>query len=157
MAWSRDEIVGGIGDPARGEPSYNRAMAEVTLYERAGGMQFFEALVDRFYRGVEADPVLFALYPNRADLIGARRRLTLFLVQYWGGPATYSAERGHPRLRARHSPFSIGIEERDRWLTHMRAAIDASGAADDVRDELHAYMTMAADAMRNRPEQGAAE
>ena len=117
-------------------------------------MAFFEALVDRFYDGVESDPVLLALYPNRADLRDARRRLTLFLAQYWGGPATYSAERGHPRLRARHFPFAIGVAERDRWLTHMRASIDASGAPADVRQELHAYMTMAAGAMRNQDEPG---
>ncbi len=129
-------------------------MSAVTLYERAGGMPFFEGLVDRFYDGVESDPVLLALYPTRSDLGPARRRLTLFLAQYWGGPTTYSAERGHPRLRARHFPFAIGTLERDRWLTHMRASIDASGAPDDIRDELHAYMAMAADAMRNQDETG---
>jgi hemoglobin len=125
-------------------------MAEVTLYEQVGGLPFFERLVDRFYDGVEADDVLLPLYPDHADLAGARRRLALFLVQYWGGPTTYLAERGHPRLRARHFPFSIGGLERDRWLVHMRAAIDASDAPQQVRERLHAYMTMAADAMRNR-------
>jgi len=127
-------------------------MTDATLYERAGGMPFFERLVDRFYDGVESDPELLALYPNRSDLSGARRRLTLFLAQYWGGPTTYSAERGHPRLRARHFPFVIGVAARDRWLTHMRGSIDASGAPDEVRAELHVYMTMAADAMRNQDE-----
>ena len=120
-----------------------------SLYDRAGGTPFFEALVDRFYEGVEQDPALLALYPDKADLAGARRRLTLFLVQYWGGPTTYLEERGHPRLRARHSPYSIGQLERDRWLFHMRAAIDESGADSDIRECLHEYMTMAADAMRN--------
>ena len=72
-------------------------------------MPFFEQLVDRFYRGVRDDPVLLPLYPDQVDFTGARRRLTLFLVQYWGGPTTYLEERGHPRLRARHSPFDIGI------------------------------------------------
>jgi hemoglobin len=127
-------------------------MATETLYQRAGGMPFFEGLVDRFYDGVASDPILMALYPDRSDLRGARRRLTLFLAQYWGGPTTYSAERGHPRLRARHFPFVIGVAERDRWLTHMRASIDASDAPIDVREELHAYVTMAADAMRNQDE-----
>ena len=131
-------------------------MPEPSLYDQVGGMPFFERLVDHFYRGVEGDPALLALYPNQAELIGARRRLTLFLVQYWGGPTTYLEERGHPRLRARHSPFAIGSLERDRWLVHMRAAIDASDAPDDARRQLHEYVTMAADAMRNREDLPAA-
>ena len=126
-------------------------MAEPTLYDRVGGLPFFERLVDRFYVGVAEDDVLRPLYPE-PDLAGARRRLTLFLAQYWGGPGTYSQERGHPRLRARHFPFSIGGAERDRWLVHMRAAIDASDAPDAERARLHEYVTMAADAMRNRAE-----
>jgi hemoglobin len=124
-------------------------MPEPSLYARVGGTAFFERLVDAFYDGVERDEVLLPLYPDRGDLAGARRRLTLFLVQYWGGPTTYLEERGHPRLRARHSPYAIGSLERDRWLVHMRAAIDASGAGESERAELHAYMTLAADAMRN--------
>ena len=126
-------------------------MAEPTLYDRVGGLPFFERLVDRFYVGVAEDDVLRPLYPE-PDLAGARRRLTLFLAQYWGGPGTYSQERGHPRLRARHFPFSIGGAERDRWLVHMRAAIDASDAPAAERARLHEYVTMAADAMRNRAE-----
>ena len=102
-----------------------RAVTERTLFDRVGGAAFFERLVDRFYAGVEADDVLLAVYPDHADLAGARHRLTLFLVQYWGGPPTYNEERGHPRLRMRHAPFAIGSLERDRWLVHMRAAIDA--------------------------------
>lgn len=125
-------------------------MPEPTLYDEVGGLPFFERLVDRFYEGVEGDPVLLALYPDRVDLAGARRRLALFLVQYWGGPTTYLEERGHPRLRARHSPFAIGDLERDRWLLHMRAAIDASDAPAEAKARLHEYMTMAAEAMRNR-------
>jgi hemoglobin len=113
-------------------------------------MAYFETLVDRFYTGVEDDPVLLAVYPDHSDFDGARHRLALFLAQYWGGPTTYDAERGHPRLRMRHASFAIATLERDRWLVHMRAAIDGSGAPDDARAELHAYMTMAADAMRNR-------
>ncbi len=128
------------------------AVSEASLYDRVGGMPFFVRLVDRFYQGVESDPVLLALYPDKADLAGARRRLTLFLVQYWGGPTTYLEERGHPRLRARHFPFSIGVPERDRWLLHMRAAIDESNAPADAKAELLAYVTTAADAMRNREE-----
>ncbi len=124
-------------------------MSEPTLYERVGGMPFFERLVDRFYDGVTGDDILLPLYPKRHDLTGARRRLALFLVQYWGGPTTYLSERGHPRLRARHSPYVIGALERDRWLVHMRAAIDATDVGEREREELHAYMTMAADAMLN--------
>ena len=132
---------------------YTRWMAQATLYVQVGGMPFFEQLVDRFYDGVEADDVLLPLYPGPTPTSsGARRRLTLFLVQYWGGPTTYLQERGHPRLRARHFPFSIGELERDRWLVHMRAAIDASDAPADAKERLHEYMTMAADAMRNREE-----
>src|SRR6478752_282012 len=97
---------------------------EPTLYDAAGGMPFFEALVGRFYDGVEADPLIRPVYPE-ADLAGARHRLTLFLAQYWGGPSTYNDERGHPRLRMRHFPFLIGPVERDRWLLHMRAAVEA--------------------------------
>lgn len=125
-------------------------MREITLYEQVGGSAFFEQLVDRFYQGVEADPVLLALYPDHADLAGARRRLALFLIQYWGGPTTYLEERGHPRLRARHSSFAIGSVARDAWLRHMREAIDASDGPPDAKRRLHEYVTMAAEAMRNR-------
>jgi len=128
-------------------------MPEASLYDQVGGMAFFERLVDRFYRGVEGDPVLLPLYPDQTDLAAARRRLTLFLVQYWGGPTTYLQERGHPRLRARHFPFPIGSHERDRWLVHMRAAIDESDAPTEARVRLHEYVTMAADAMRNREDE----
>ena len=125
-------------------------MPEPSLFDRVGGQPYFDRLVDRFYDDVEADDVLLPLYPDQADLVGARRRLALFLGQYWGGPTTYSDERGHPRLRARHFPFSIGALERDRWLVHMREAIDRSDAPEDAKERLHRYVTMAADAMRNR-------
>lgn len=121
-----------------------------TLYETAGGMPFFEALVDRFYDGVAGDPDLLRLYPEPADLAPARHHLTLFLAQYWGGPTTYDAERGHPRLRMRHAPFAIGPVERDRWLVHMRAAVETCAPPPDVARRLDAYFEMAADAMRNR-------
>jgi hemoglobin len=124
-------------------------VAERTLFEEAGGMPFFEDLVGRFYAGVADDPVLRPLYPA-ADLAGARHRLTLFLAQYWGGPRTYDAERGHPRLRMRHMPFAIGPGERDAWLRLMRAAIDETAATPAVAERLHAYVEMAAEAMRNR-------
>ncbi len=123
---------------------------EPSLYEAAGGMAFFERLVDRFYEGVEADPILLPLYPEPGDLAGARRRLALFLAQYWGGPTTYNEERGHPRLRARHVPFAIGPAERDAWLRNMRAAIDWADPPAPVAARLRAYVEMAAEAMRNR-------
>ena len=122
---------------------------QTSLYERAGGTPFFETLVERFYEGVAMDPVLRPLYPE-ADLAGARHRLTLFLIQYWGGPRTYEQERGHPKLRMRHAPFTIGPAERDRWLVHMRAAILELAPAPDIAGELEEYMAMAAEAMRNR-------
>jgi len=120
-----------------------------TLYDRAGGTPFFEALVGRFYDGVETDPVLRPVYPE-PELTGARHRLTLFLIQYWGGPTTYDDERGHPRLRMRHAPFAIGPAERDRWLIHMRAALADLAPPEDVAAELERYFSMAAEAMRNR-------
>src|SRR5690349_7096792 len=98
-----------------------------TLYERVGGQPYFDELVDTFYRGIESDPLLRPLYPE--DLGPPRRHLALFLGQYWGGPATYNQERGHPRLRMRHFPFRIGQAERDAWLGHMRAAVEASSAS----------------------------
>jgi hemoglobin len=123
-----------------------------SLYETIGGMPFFETLVDRFYAGVATDPPLRALYPDPDDLGPARRRLTLFLAQYWGGPTTYSDERGHPRLRARHFAFPIGSDGRDRWLRHMRAAVDASSAGPAERTQLLAYFEKAAEAMQNLEE-----
>jgi hemoglobin len=125
-------------------------VSEVSVYDAVGGMPFFEGLVDRFYDGVEQDDVLLALYPDVNDLQGARRRLTLFLAQYWGGPSAYSEERGHPRLRMRHAPFAIGGEERDRWLAHMTAALDAMAPPPELRARFDEYFAFAADSMRNQ-------
>jgi hemoglobin len=122
---------------------------ERTLFDRAGGMPFFEALVAAFYAGVAGDPILRPIYPE-ADLAPAQRRLKLFLAQYWGGPRTYDDERGHPRLRMRHAPFAIDATARDRWLLHMRAAIAELAPPQDVAADLERYIAMAADAMRNR-------
>lgn len=121
-----------------------------TVYDAVGGMPFFEGLVDRFYVGVESDPELLAVYPDHGDLVGARRRLTLFLAQYWGGPTTYSDERGHPRLFARHIPFAIDPAARDRWLTHMREAVAFMDPSPAVAFKLLTYFDRAAEAMRNR-------
>lgn len=130
---------------------------EISMYDRVGGTVFFEHLVDVFYAGVATDDVLAPLYPEFPDFIGARHRLTLFLVQYWGGPTTYSDERGHPRLRLRHLPFTIGDAERDHWLTHMSRAVEIAAAelhrTDDDRaaiaEELMAYFRPTAEHMRN--------
>jgi hemoglobin len=124
-----------------------------TMYERAGGREFFVRLVDTFYEGVAADPVLAPLYPEFPDFTGARRRLSLFLVQYWGGPTDYAAERGHPRLRMRHLRFTIGTDERDRWLTHMASAVatvtrDLDGG-DVIAAELLDYFRPTAEHLRN--------
>lgn len=121
---------------------------EVTLFEAVGGMPFFERLVGAFYRGVAGDDVLRPLYPDDLDV--PERHLRLFLAQYWGGPTTYDEERGHPRLRMRHAPFAIGPEARDRWLLHMRAAVDAAAPPEAARRALLEYFEMAAEAMRNR-------
>lgn len=124
-----------------------------TFFDRVGGMPFFDALVAAFYRDVATDDILRPLYPE-TDLEPAKRRLTLFLAQYWGGPRTYEAERGHPRLRMRHAPFAIDAAARDRWLTLMRGALAAATQdrpiPHDAALELDRYLEMAADAMRNR-------
>lgn len=119
-----------------------------SFYERAGGHVTFERLVRKFYEGVANDPVLRPLYPE-ADLGPAAERLLQFLEQYWGGPRTYSDERGHPRLRMRHQPFRVDALARDHWLAHMRVAIDELGLAKDDEIELWNYLTMAAHSMVN--------
>jgi hemoglobin len=121
----------------------------VTLYDLVGGATWFEALVDRFYTGVETDPVLRPLYPE--DLTAAREHLAGFLIQYWGGPATYSEQRGHPRLRMRHVPFAIGTAERDAWYGHMAAAVRAGGLDPEDELEVLGYFEMAANHLVNRP------
>ena len=119
----------------------------MSLFEEVGGTPFFDRLVERFYEGVVTDDVLLPLYPEQSDLSGAKERLTLFLQQYWGGPTTYSDERGHPRLRQRHFPFVIGERERDRWMVHMMAAVDELSPNDSVHQQLMEYMGMASTAM----------
>ncbi|NCV74444.1 globin [bacterium] len=121
----------------------------MSLFEEVGGTPFFDRLVERFYEGVVTDDVLLPLYPEQSDLSGAKERLTLFLQQYWGGPTTYSDERGHPRLRQRHFPFVIGERERDRWMVHMMAAVDELSPNDSVHQQLMEYMAMASTAMIN--------
>jgi len=122
----------------------------VSLYEAVGGERAFRQLVGEFYVGVAGDPILRSLYPEE-DLGPAADRLALFLMQYWGGPTTYSQTRGHPRLRMRHAPFAVDSAQRDRWLTHMRAALDTLALAPELDTILWDYLTTAADAMRNTP------
>jgi hemoglobin len=121
---------------------------ERSFYEAVGGEATFTRLVDAFYAGVAADPILRAIYPED-DLGPAAERLRLFLIQYWGGPGIYSQLRGHPRLRMRHVPFAIGIGARDAWLRHMRQAVDSLELPAEQADTLWRYFTMAADSMRN--------
>jgi hemoglobin len=118
-----------------------------TLYERVGGKPFFDALVERFYQGVGNDGLLRPLYPP--DLGPPSRHLALFLVQYWGGPRTYSEQRGHPRLRMRHMPFRIGLAEREAWLGHMRAAVESSDASPADAQALVDYFETAATSLIN--------
>jgi len=122
---------------------------EKSLYEQVGGEQFFVRLVDAFYASVESDEILRPMYPE--DLTEAKRHLVLFLVQYWGGPANYMQERGHPRLRMRHAPFRIDAQARDAWLEAMGSALETvrEELNDEQLSELQAYFDMAARQMRN--------
>ena len=122
---------------------------EVTLYDAAGGMPFFERLVDTFYDGVASDDVLLPLYRDAPDLSGPRHRLTLFLAQYWGGPTRYNDERGHPALRMRHMPFTVGPLQRDRWLVHMGAAVAECAPSAEIAERLMKYFVPTAEHLRN--------
>src|SRR3954470_4830948 len=120
-----------------------------TFYAEIGGEPTFRALVTRFYAGVREDPVLRPLYPAD-DWAGAEARLRLCLEQYWGGPRTYSENRGHPRLRMRHAPFAIDEVARDAWLRHMRDAVDSLELTAEQDATLWGYLEMAARSMQNR-------
>ena len=122
-------------------------MTQTTVFEVVGGQPFFDALVERFYTRVDADPTLRPLYPT--DLAPGMRALALFLGQYWGGPPAYSAEKGHPRLRMRHAPFAIASRERDAWLAAMLAALDDSDAPAAAATMMREYFTTASTAMIN--------
>jgi hemoglobin len=121
-----------------------------SLFEVIGGEPAFRRLVHRFYSEVAADPELRPVYPSK-DLGPAEEHLRLFLIQYWGGPATYSELRGHPRLRMRHAHFSIGEAERDAWLRHMRTALDELDLDAAADRELWDYLVMAAHSLVNQP------
>ena len=118
------------------------------FWEQVGGRATFEKLVRAFYEGVKTDPVLMPMYPE-ADLEGAIQRLTGFLEQYWGGPGTYSQERGHPRLRMRHVDFKVNPDARDRWLGHMRVAVDSLELSPLHDVTLWSYLERAAHSMVN--------
>ncbi len=137
---------------ARPEPPAAASTGIVTgnVYEAAGGSETFVTLVERFYARVTEDQLLMRLY-SEADLANAAERLTLFLIQYWGGPTTYNERRGHPRLRMRHQPFAIGQAERDAWLGHMIAAVDSLTLTPAVRKALLDYFETASTAMINTP------
>ncbi len=120
-----------------------------TLYDAVGGEPVFRQLVSEFYAGVAQDPVLRPLYPE--DLGPAEERLRMFLVQYWGGPQTYSEQRGHPRLRMRHVSWQIGERERDAWLSHMLPAVTKLDIADDARAAIWDHLERAAHSLVNAP------
>ncbi|HEY2556972.1 MAG TPA: globin [Diaminobutyricibacter sp.] len=128
--------------------SENGPGVEGTFYDLVGGHETFDRLVAAFYRGVAADPVLKPMYPEE-DLGPAEERLRMFLEQYWGGPGTYSEQRGHPRLRMRHMPFKVNPDARDRWLTHMREAVDSLDLPPLQHATLWDYLERAAHAMVN--------
>ena len=127
----------------QGEPE-----AQPTPYERMGGAETFHAIVRRFYENVQKTPDLHALYPEE-DLGPAEDRLRMFLEQYWGGPTTYSEQRGHPRLRMRHVPYKVTPAQRDNWLECMHDAVGSVEMDKQARDELWTYLVRAADSMIN--------
>jgi len=119
-----------------------------SFYDQVGGHETFRRLAQRFYEGVATDPELRALYPQD-DLGPAETRFRMFLEQYWGGPETYSQERGHPRLRMRHGPFKVTPTQRDRWLRHIMAAVDSLDLAPANDLILRDYLDRAAQSMVN--------
>ena len=121
------------------------------FYEQVGGDAFFADLTSQFYAVVATDPILRPMYPDE-DMKGAAQRLQWILSQYWGGPTTYQENRGHPRLRMRHSQFTIGIAARDAWLRAMKTAVDGVEIKEDLKEQLWDYLEMAADAMVNQPD-----
>jgi hemoglobin len=122
-----------------------------SFYDEVGGGETFRAIVSKFYEQVREDEILRPIYPED-DLDGAEERLRMFLEQYWGGPRTYSDQRGHPRLRMRHAPFKVGPIERDAWLLCMHIAvgeIDSKTLDAAHRQALLDYLEMAAHSMVN--------
>ena len=124
---------------------------KVSFYDEVGGHETFVALVHRFYQGVAGDPELRALYPEE-DLGPAEVRLRMFLEQYWGGPTTYSDQRGHPRLRMRHAPFAVTPTAKEHWLRHFRDALDEADLTPEQDNQFWEYVTHAAQFMVNTME-----
>ena len=124
-----------------------------TFYDEIGGYPTIAKIVERFYEGVAEDEVLRPLYPEE-DLGPAAERFTLFLVQYWGGPTTYSDTRGHPRLRMRHAPFAVTPLARDHWLQHFRAGLDEANLTPEQDAKFWDYVTHAAQFMVNTLDEG---
>jgi hemoglobin len=123
---------------------------QLPFFEEIGGLPVVERIVTRFYAGVAADPVLRPMYAEQDLADGAAaRRLTLFLAQYWGGPNTYSQERGHPRLRMRHAPYVVNREAADHWLMHFRAGLDEANLTPEQDAQFWGYVTYAAQFMLN--------
>lgn len=118
------------------------------FYQLVGGAETFKKLAQKFYEGVAIDEILKPMYPED-DLGPAQQRLQLFLEQYWGGPTAYQELRGHPRLRMRHSDFKINPLARERWLKHMRVAVESLSLPQAQEAELWAYLDRAATAMLN--------
>ncbi|WP_202917850.1 globin [Streptomyces taklimakanensis] len=137
--------MGGVMEIPRG------SLQTQTFFEQVGGEETFRRLVRRFYEGVAQDPLLRPMYPEE-DLGPAEERLALFLMQYWGGPRTYSEQRGHPRLRMRHVPFTIDRAAHDAWLRHMRDAVDSLDLASEHERQLWDYLVYAAGSMVNAPD-----
>jgi hemoglobin len=124
------------------------ARATGSYFDAVGGEETFRRLVARFYEGVAQDPLLRPLYPEE-DLGPAEERLRLFLIQYWGGPGTYSERRGHPRLRMRHAPFPVGPEQIEAWLGHMLASLDELALPPELDTPLRSYLVTAAHSLQN--------
>ena len=137
-------------DPQPNASSEIESERASTFYELVGGEPTFRKLVDEFYAGVADDPELRSLYPED-DLGPAAERLRLFLIQYWGGPTSYSERRGHPRLRMRHAPFAVNSTARDAWLRHMRHAVESLALPAAYEQQLWSYLATSAEAMRNTP------
>jgi hemoglobin len=125
-------------------------MEEQEIYA-AIGQEGFERLVAAFYRQVPGDDVLGPIYPAH-DLPGAEQRLRDFLIFRFGGPSLYLEQRGHPRLRMRHAPFSIGQIERDRWLRLMNRALEEAMLPEAARQALGTFFASTATFLINRPE-----
>ena len=122
-----------------------------TPYEQLGGDAGVRALVERFYDLMDLEPGYAALRKVHApSLDHAREKLYLFLSGWLGGPPLYVERHGHPRLRARHLPFPIGIRERDQWLACMSQALDETHCAAELKPRLMEAFFGTADWMRNR-------